>query len=150
MDLLVSFLLGVASSSIVVWIANLISSCRNRKKFESVIGDYIGYGFEDDDANPLVQKKEPQSKATVRYVNGNILQIEVEHDNRKWDGDIAMENGTFGTVVWRYTDYPEHQHMFGFKRMTVINDAEKVLLYLVGERPVDPFGKEMFIRHKAG
>ena len=78
----------------------------------------------------------------------NILRIEVEHDNRKWNGDIEMENEAYGTVVWRYTDYPENQHMFGYKRVSVISETDRVLLYLVGERPVDPFGREMFVKQK--
>ena len=56
-----------------------------------------------------------------------------------------MEHENFGTVVWRYVDYPKNQHAFGFKRMMVREEPDEVFLYLLGERP---FGKEVFIRRK--
>jgi hypothetical protein len=56
-----------------------------------------------------------------------------------------MEHETFGTVVWKYCDYPKGKHSFGFKRMMVREESDEIYLYLVGECP---FGKEIFIRRK--
>jgi len=124
---------------------NWFLSRRTRKRFDIAIGDYIGYGFENSDANPLVQMKNPQSRARVRHVEKNILSIEVEHDDRKWDGDISMEHAAFGTVVWRYVDYPKGKHAFGFKRIMVREETDEVYLYLIREKP---FSKEVFVKSK--
>jgi hypothetical protein len=143
--LISGFLLGVVSSVLATGLTNSYISRRTRRRFEAAIGNYIGYGFEDENANPLVQMPAPQSEARVRHVEKNILRIEVEHGNRRWDGNIAMEHETFGTIVWRYVDYPRGQHAFGFKRIMVRDEPDKVYLYLVGEHP---FGKEVFIKSK--
>ena len=142
-----AILLSIVSSIVATVITNFYLAHRTRKRYDAAIGEYIGYGFEDDNANPLVQKQTPLSKATVTYLKENILRIEVEHGDRKWNVDVAMEHETFGTMVWRYTDLPEdkHKHSFGYKRMLVREETDRVYLYLLGEWP---FGKEVFIRQK--
>jgi hypothetical protein len=96
------FLLGVFSSIIATLITNWYIARETRKRFAAAIGNYVGFGFEDDKANPLVRKPTTQSEAKVQYKKKNILQIIVKHGDRTWDGDIAMEHETFGTVVWKY------------------------------------------------
>lgn len=140
-----AILLGILSSIVATLITNFCLAYRTRKRYDAAIGEYIGYGFEDDNANPLVQKQTPLSKATVTHLKENILRIEVEHGDRKWNGDVAMEHETSGTMVWQYIDLPENEHSFGYKRMLVREATDGVYLYLLGELP---FGKEVFIRQK--
>jgi hypothetical protein len=108
-----------------------------------MVGDYSGWGFEDDQAAELVRRPGPQSTATVQYTGRNLLRIFVQHGDRNWVGEISMENEHFGALVWRYTDTPPGKDAFGFKRIMVSERDGAVTLLLVGERP---FGLEVFDR----
>lgn len=148
-------LLGVVSSIIAAGFTIWYVNRNERKKFAIAVGKYDGYGFQDDSANPLVEQPKPQSKATVKSVERNILFIEVEHADRKWNGHIVMEIPTFGTIVWRYVDLPVGQHSFGFKRFMVREEPDRIYLYIVEEvsLPGDTqkkshFGREVFVRLK--
>lgn len=109
-----------------------------------MVGDsYVGWGFENDGAPELVRKPQPQSTARVEYTKRNLLRLHVAHGDRKWVGEVSMENEHFGVVIWRYTDTPSGKEAFGFKRVMVSEQADAVSLLLVGEQP---FGLEVFER----
>ena len=55
--LVYGFILSIIASIIASWLTNVYLSRTNRKRFDKMIGEYIGYGFVDDNANPLVQKE---------------------------------------------------------------------------------------------
>lgn len=134
---------GALASILATFITNAVIGHRINKRYRVTEGSYSGYGFVDDDANPLVQRADEQSKAEITHVRGNVLHLSVCHGGRRWDGDLAMETDTYGTVVWRYSDLPDDVHSFGFKRIMVRIGTDRVLLYVLGEKP---FGKEIFVR----
>ena len=144
-SLVTGFVLGFVASLVATLIFHWYSLFKIRSTLKPTFGHYEGYGFKDENANPLIQQDNPQSTATVRYMKRNILSIKVTHGDRVWTGNIMMETPHFGTVVWRYKDLSPPEHSFGFKRVLVCEDENSVYLYLLGE---EPFGGEVFIRRK--
>ncbi len=142
------FAIGVLASLVVAVAFAFGSWWRGRrvlrKRYNGLVGDgYEGWGFVDDQAAELVRNPQPQSRASVEYIAGNILRIHVDHNGRSWTGELSMENEHYGIVVWRYTDVADGKEAFGFKRVMVSTQPGLVKLLLVGEHP---FGLEVFER----
>lgn len=146
--------MGIAGEALAIGvIASLIASgiawClgrwyeknRWRSKYSRFEGEYDGFVFSKENGRKLEPK--PVSTARLSYKQDNILSIDLTHDGgkRTWRGDIFMETGNSGSVVWRYDDMADERE-FGFKRCVFEGNE----VYLVGEQP--DYGKEVLIKRK--
>lgn len=113
-----------------------------RRKFKYLEGEYEGFGFKSTDTT--MRMSNPQSKARIKHLHHNMLQIEVEHDSRKWKGDIVMELETSGSIVWRYEPHDAAEFNFGLKRCIAKRTNGVAHLLLVGEPMMDGSYKGQF------
>lgn len=160
-DLLNGLVLGVVASTIVSYFTYLIINRKSKKdlrtKFSKAAGNYLGYGFEPHDLKDpskgykWILNEKSISKASISYLDSNRLEITLEHNNLKWQGEIFMDSETSGTVAWRYLNLtPEkgkEQHQFGLKRIVIRDDHEqqKMFVYLIGEID-EGYKKEVLVR----
>lgn len=137
--------LGIVASLIVLAGQYLIKRLQYERKYKYLEGEYHGYGFQA--ADPTLRESKPQSKARILYLRENKLHIEVEHDRRKWKGDMIMELETSGSIVWRYDPHNSAEFNFGLKRCIVKRTDGMVHLLLVGEPMMDGTYKGQFDGH---
>ena len=143
-DFVIGFWAGILACVVFALIQNQWHKRTLKNKFGKLDGTYKGYVFKQDDEWEL--EDEPISKAEIKYERDNILSITLtHHEELTWQGLITMEIEKYGAVCWQYTNLPESQLRFGFKRCIVSPEGDKV--YLVGEKS-EGYQKEVLIRDK--
>jgi hypothetical protein len=148
-NLSLGFISSVLASVLTILIIHLCRERKDRRRFSKAAGEYLGYEPRQDKSREL--EKEPISKARVTYESENRLRITLTHDKgaRTWEGLITMTNEHYGSLGFQYTNMPEGQYEFGFKRCIVSVKHDKILL--IGESPPRQdgevsYGREVLIR----
>lgn len=138
------FIASLGASMLILKIERLNKRKVSRNKWQKYQGNYVGFGYEQDNGSILNIK--PQSKAEIEFIQDNKLTISLKHDKREWTGLIVMDFDNYGSIVWHYKPEQENEHVFGFKRCIFIEETERFCIYLIGEPINDNCSKEILIR----
>jgi hypothetical protein len=148
-NLFLGFISSILASALTILVIHLCKKRKDRKRFSKAEGEYLGYEPRQDNSREL--EKEPISEARVTYEGENRLSIILSHDKgaRTWEGLITMENEHYGSLGFQYTNIPEDQYEFGFKKCIVSVKGDKILL--IAEPPPRKegevsYGREVLIR----
>ena len=140
-QLLIGFVTGIVTSIVGTLLVSRWhegrSKQRQAEKYGKMAGDYRGFTLEGGRLSPG-----PVSTAKITYIEANLLEIRLDHDNRSWKGTIAMEIEQYGSLVWQYPISSQDKCEFGFKRC-IVNSPDEV--YLISEK-LDGYDKEVLKR----
>jgi hypothetical protein len=144
-----SFLEIVEISSTISTLNSLFKSVQNHFKHsnnaKNVIGEYLGYGFKDEDKN---LRTKPQSRAKITHIKKNEFEIEVTDYPKTgmycWRGKFILDTTKSGKLLWSYQIYQgrKDMHIYGEKTIQINEKDNAVFVYLIDNS--GKYKKEVF------
>jgi len=136
------FILGILSAMAFAWLTSVYTYRKHKKIYGKIEGKYVGL----NDSGTEIKTGSEQSKATIEFLLGKTLKINVTHGANyelEWEGEISMEMKNQGSIVWKYVT-KEIEDWYGYKKLIVLS-SKPILIKLIGEAKKD-YGIEIFKR----
>ncbi len=139
-------LLGIVASFLFAVLTFLFNKYVLYKlTYGKIAGNYKGYGYKPNSDTELNDKQ--ISSATVKHINQNLLEIEVDHSNPDenfiWHGELRLNTQRHGRITYKYSEPERERHRIGIKDCIISKDYKTIYLIDVDK---ENFGKEVFKR----
>ena len=113
--------------------------------YRRIAGKYYGFGYKDENNTELSEQQ--ISSATVKHINQNLLEIEVDHSNSNekfiWHGELRLNTKRYGRITYKYSKPERMSHRIGLKDCIISEDFRTV--YLI-DLDKENYGREVFKR----